>query len=429
MAELRRTMGLFQVTASGIGIIVGAGIYVLIGSAAGLAGPRVWMSFVMAALLSVFTGLSYAELASMYPRAGGEYEYARHVFPNVLSFMVGWLMICALIVGAGAVSLGFGRYLGYFAPVTQREGAAIVLALVALVALLGIKHSAMVTTSLSLLQVGGLVFVVVAGVSHVGDVNLLSGGGHHVGGIMSAAALVFFAFIGFDEVITLAEETHNPSRTVPLALLFALGISTLLYVMVAIVAVSVVDAHALGHSVRPLADVLNHLLHGRGEGIVSAIALVATTNTSLMCTTAASRLQFAMARTTALPARLAQLGDGNQVPSLAILIAVFASFACAMAGNLQFVASVTNFGVYATFISVNVAVIVLRRTDSSRPRPFRVRGVVQGVPVLPVLGLVSIIAFIPALQFSALMAGLAVCALGLGFYGLLHMARLGPRHL
>lgn len=269
-------------------------------------GPRwtrVWMAFVLAATLSALTAMSYAELASMYPKAASEFEYSRQVAPRLVAFVVGWVMICGLIVAAAAVSLGFGRYFRQFLDVDERLPAAGLLFIVALTASAGIRRSAAITTLLSLIQVGGLLFVIAIGAPHIGEVDLFTSAGG-TGSVIGAAALVFFAFIGFDEVTTLAEETRNPSRTVPRALLFGLGISTLLYVGVSIAAVSVLGANQLAVSERPLADVLDHVLGGSGQNVLAAVALLATTNTTLLCVTAASRMQFGMAEAGARPNRL-----------------------------------------------------------------------------------------------------------------------------
>jgi basic amino acid/polyamine antiporter, APA family len=231
---LRRVLGPVEVTASGVGIIIGAGIYVLLGAATAEAGSTVWMSFGLAAVLCALTGLSYAELASMYPRAGAEYEYTRQVLPERWAFVVGWTMVAGLMVAAAAIAIGFAHYLRHFFDVPVVASALSLLAIEAVVALSGIQRSARLTLVLSVVQVVGLLVVIVIGASHLGRQSLLSGPG--VDGVVSGAALVFFAFIGFDEVITLAEETREPTRVIPRALLLALGISAVLYMAVAIAA-------------------------------------------------------------------------------------------------------------------------------------------------------------------------------------------------
>jgi len=285
---LKRTLGLGQITASGVGIIIGAGIYVLLGAATAEAGSAVWIAFLVAGLLSALTASSYSELASMFPNAGAEYDYTRRVAPQWLAFVVGWVMIAGLVVAAAAVALGFASYLRYFVDIPVRVGAWILLAVVTSVALTGIEQSARLTVTLSLIQVGGLIAIVAIGVPHVGDHDLTAGSS--TAGVVTAAALVFFAFVGFDEVITLAEETTDPARTVPRALLLALGLSTVLYIGVAISAISVLGPEALGSSEQPLADVVGEAIGPVSAAVVAVVAMVATTNTSLLAVTAASRL-------------------------------------------------------------------------------------------------------------------------------------------
>lgn len=230
-----RSLGLLQVTASGVAIIVGAGIFVLLGPATERSGGQVWMSFLVAALLCALTALSYMELASMYPRAGSEFEFARQVFPSGVAFAVGWSMAAALVVATATVAVGFARYATYFIDLDDRLMAPATVLVAVLVSARGMAVAARIIVALAALQVVGLLAVVGVGVPSLGDVNLLEGEGF--GGVLSAAALIFFAYIGFDEVITLSEETHNPKRTIPLALFLALAVSTVLYVAVAAVAV------------------------------------------------------------------------------------------------------------------------------------------------------------------------------------------------
>ena len=220
-SSLRRVLGLTEVTAGGVGIIIGAGIYVLLGAATAHAGSLVWVAFLFAAVLSALTGLSYAELSSMFPSAAGEYEYTRRALPEWVAFVIGWTMIVGLVVAAATVSLGFGRY----------------------VALL---HRDRFSDSRGRAVGGGLYGsdgrCQAVGSTHGGAQRCPGRGagnrhcdrgaargrcrpvhGAGVAGVLGAAALVFFAFIGFDEVVTLAEETRDPTQTVPRALLLALG--------------------------------------------------------------------------------------------------------------------------------------------------------------------------------------------------------------
>ncbi len=408
--SLRRVLGLVEVTAGGVGIIIGAGIYVLLGAATAEAGPLVWVAFLGAAVLSALTGLSYAELSSMFPSAAGEYEYTRHAMPEWLAFVVGWTMILGLVVAAATVSIGFARYVGYFIDIDARLASLALLVIVSLVAMIGIKQSARLTVALSAVQVGGLVFVAAIGLPHVGDVDLLSGPG--LGGVLKAAALVFFAFIGFDEVITLAEETQDPTRTVPRALLLALGLSAVLYVAVAIAGVSVLGADALAVSPRPLADVMAHVLGDRGATVVAAIAVVTTTNTTLLALTAASRVLYGMAKRGALPAAFARVHRSRRAPIRAILAVMAIATVFASLGEFAVIAAVTDFAVYVVFLAVNGTVIILRRTHPDVARPFAVRGAIGGVPIVPVLGLGSVALMLTQLESFAIVLGTVACGLG-----------------
>jgi APA family basic amino acid/polyamine antiporter len=371
----------------------------------------VWLAFLVAAVLSVLTGLSYAELSSMFPSAAGEYEYTRHALPEWVAFVVGWTMIVGLVVAAATVSIGFARYVGYFVDVDARVAALGLLTVASAVAMAGIKHSARLTVALSGVQVGGLVLVVLIGLPHVGDVDLLAGAG--VGGVLGAAALVFFAFIGFDEVITLAEETRDPTRTVPRALLLALGLSATIYVAVAIAAVSVLEAAALAASPRPLADVMAHVLGSRGATVVAAVAVVTTTNTTLLALTAASRVLYGMARAGAMPRRFASVHARRGTPGRAILAVALVAAAFAGLGDFAVIAAVTDFAVYVVFLAVNGTVIVLRRRHPEIPRPFAVAGAIGGVPVLPIFGFGSVALMLTQLSPTAIALGTALGAGGL----------------
>lgn len=410
---LERALGLPQVTAAGVGIIIGAGIYVLIGEAAGEAGNALWMSFLLAAVLCTVTGFSYAELASMFPSAGAEFDYTRQALPEWVAFLVGWVMVVGLVVAAGTVSLGFGRYFGEFIDVDARFPAMGLLIALFVLGASGMRHSGRVILALSAVQVGGLLSVIIFSVPFIGDRDLTASHGSQ--GIVGAAALVFFAFIGFDEVITLAEETQNPTRTVPRALLAALGISAALYAATAVAAVSVLGADALAASDRPLADVVDAAVGSGGATGIAIAALISTTNTTLLCLTAASRLTFGMARSRALPGTFAHVTRRSRVPLRALVVATLLAGLCALSGKVNLIAQVTDFSVYLVFVAVNVSVIVLRWRRPAIARPIRSPLALGRVPLLPLVGLASVGLLLPALDREALVVGTAVCLAGMAF--------------
>jgi APA family basic amino acid/polyamine antiporter len=286
-----------------------------------------------------------------------------------------------------------------------------------------VQRSIWLSVALAMLQIGGLVLVIIAGAPHIGDRSLVEGA--TAGGVLSGAALVFFAFIGFDDIATLSEETHDAATTVPRALLLTLAISGGLYVLVGVSAVSVVSPDALGAAERPLALVIEHDWGSRGGDIVAVIALAATFNTTLLVLTAASRLIYAMARAGNLPAPLATVGLRGHAPYVAAIVALAVAIPFALSGGLGFVASVTDFAVYTTFVAVNLSVIALRRRAPDTARPFKMPLNLRGVPVTPVLALAAVIAVVGFLPAPALLLGFAM--LGLGAVAYVVLARLGER--
>ena len=410
----KRVLGLPQVTMSGVAVIIGAGIFVLLGPATREAGGAVWLSFVFAGALSALTAFSYMELASMFPKAGSEHEFASQVFSRWVAVVVGWSMTAALVVAAATVSLGFGRYLNEFVSVDERLAAAVLLLIMAVVSYLGMERAAWLVILLALVEIGSLIAVIVIGVPSVGNHDLLSGS---FTGVLSAAGLVFFAFIGFDEVITLAEETRDPTWTVPRALLLALGISTLLYVGVAVSAVSVLGADALAVADRPLAAVGEKVFGGWAGSALSSAAMVSTGTTVLLVLTAGSRMFYGMAGANDLPRFLAEVRF-QRVPLNALIVTVIAALGLLLLGDLKTLASATDALIYLTFLVVNAAVVALRRTQPELHRPFRIRGAIGWVPVLPVLAFIAVVVVARELQQSSFWMVGVIVALGLAVHAL-----------
>jgi APA family basic amino acid/polyamine antiporter len=408
--QLRRSLRLWQLTASGVGIVIGAGIYVLVGEAVQEAGAAVWISFAVAAVLAGLTALTYCELAGMFPSAGVEFEWASRAFSPFIGFLAGWMMVVTYIIAAAAVSLGFAQYLRHFIDVDVRVSSVLLLFGLTAIVASGVQRSIWISVALAALQIGGLVLVVIAGAPHIGDRSLVEGA--TAGGVLSGAALVFFAFIGFDDIATLSEETYDAATTVPRALLLTLAVSGGLYVLVSLSAVSVINPEALGAAERPLALVIEHNWGSRGAEIVAVIALAATFNTTLLVLTAASRLIYAMARARTLPAPLATIGPHGHAPYVAAIAALAIAIPFALSGGLGFVASVTDFAVYTTFVAVNLSVVALRRRAPDAPRPFRMPLTLRGIPVTPLLALGTVLVVVGFLPPPALLLGFGMFGLG-----------------
>jgi len=401
---LRRNLGLLETTAGGVGIILGAGIYVLVGEVASEAGDALWVSFLMAGAMAAIIGLSYAELSSAYPRAGADYEYTRQALGPRAAFVVGWLIVIGNLVAAAAVALGFGQYLNTFWDLGPTRIAIGVLVVATLIAFYGIKESVWASIVLTLIEAGGLVFIIAIGIPHLGDVDLSEA---HAGapGIFAGAALVMFAYIGFEQVATLAEETKDAPRVIPKALLLSIVITTVLYLSVAVAAASVLGWEALSGSDAPLAAVAEEVLGGNAEDAVAVIALFSTANTVLLLLIASSRLIYGMAKTGTLPRFLAWVHPGVQTPMRAIVLSLVVSIGFATSGDIALVAGATNFAVFIGFAAVSVSLIVLRFTQPETPRPFRLPLNIGRLPVIPLLGLAAVAFMMANLEREALLIG------------------------
>ncbi|WP_292518107.1 amino acid permease [Methanoculleus sp.] len=411
--KLRRELGLAAVTLSGVGIILGAGIYALLGEAAGMAGNAVWLTFTIAATIAAFSALSYAELSSMFPHASAEFEYVSNAFGRRLAFVVGWLIIFSGVFGAATVSLGFAGYFSDLVGFPVLPSAALIIILLAGVLFSGIKETARVAIALTLIEAAGIVMVILIGLPHIGRVDYLEMP-QGIPGLLQASALVFFAYMGFEEMVKLSEETRNPERNIPLALIIALAISILLYVLVSLAAVSVVSWEQLAASRAPFADVASVALGPAAFTLISVIALFATANTALLMMMASSRIIYGMAASLSLPPVLARVHPRTRTPWTAIIAVALASMVFLFAGEIDFVANVTNFTLFVTFIVINASVILLRYRAPGAVRPFRIPGAIGLLPIIPVVGIISSLFLLTQLEPLVLLLGGALVALGAG---------------
>jgi len=387
-AELKRELGLFEVTLSGVGIILGAGIYALIGEAAGRAGNAVWMAFAVASLIAMFTGLSYAELSSMFPKANAEYEYTYRAFNQKLAFVVGWLVIFSSIISASTVALGFGGYFKALTGVAVLPSALILIVFLSIILLYGIKESVWFGIAFTFVEVGGLVFIILIGIPHLGHINYLEMP-YGLGGVFKSAALIFFAYMGFEEMVKLSEETKSPEKTIPKGLIMALMITILLYILVALSAVSILDWRLLSASEAPFSEVAFVALGSEAFAIMSIIALFATANTVLFSLLAGSRITYGMARSFILPRALSKVDSKRKVPWMAVLMSAFLSMGFVFTGDIAFVASANDFVLFVTFMVINASLIAMRYKDPQRPRAFRVPISAGKLPLLPLLGIAT----------------------------------------
>ncbi|MGV8174989.1 MAG: APC family permease [Methanothrix sp.] len=410
--QLRRTLGLFEITLSGIGTIVGAGIYTLIGEAAGLAGNAIWISFALSAVAAIFTGLSYAELASMFPRDSAEYEYASQAFGHLPAFIIGWLIILSGVIGAAVVSLGFAGYFEALTGASPLPSALLLLALLSAITCVGIKQSARMTIAFTSIGILGLVFIILLGAPYLCRTDLLEMSPLGFSGIFQASALIFFAFLGFEEIVKLTEEAKDPEKNIPRGLILAISASIVLYIMVALSAVSVLGWERLSQSSAPFADIARSALGPNASLIISVMALFATANTALLMLLASSRIVFGMTRSGCMPRILAYVNSRTRTPLAATLFCMALAMAFVFLEDIAFVTNVSNFTVFVSFMVINAALIVLRCKRPGLRRPFQVPLSCGRIPLLPVMGILFNAFMLAQLSRTVMAVGIGLILAG-----------------
>lgn len=413
--ELKRALSLPQLIFYAVGTMVGAGIYSVIGAAAGEAQTFLLYSFALAGIAALLTVLSYAELASALPKAGAEYQYLKAAFPGLrlAAFMAGILIALNATATSATVALAFGGYLLVFAQVPVWMSALALLSLATAVNIMGVRQSTWVSMAMVCIEAGGLVLLVFAGFS-AGDVGRsferLPAMGD-VAGIFAATALIFFIFMGFEDVANMSEEAREPRRTIPQALIFgALG-TTVLYILVAVAVVGLAEPAALEHSKSPLTQAAGRAIPWMGT-VLAVSALFATASTALISLVSISRLLFGMARDGDMPEPLSRILPGRQTPWVAALALYIGACLLLPLEQVKTVASLSSFGVLLVFVGVQAAVIALRFAKPDMERGFRVPLSIGRFPVLPALGIAADLTLLT--QFKPVVYWIGFSVIGAG---------------
>jgi APA family basic amino acid/polyamine antiporter len=431
---LRRTLGPIDLVVFGVGVIIGTGIFVLTGEAAGtLAGPAIALSFVSAGIACGLAALCYAEFASSVPVAGSAYTFSYASLGELVAWIIGWDLILELALGAATVASGWSDYfrivmhdtLGINLP-TWVDGshhnlvaALLVLAITGLLCL-GVKVSTRVNAGIVAIKLTVVLLVIVAGLFYVKGGNLdpfippsgskpapggtgatsllqemgINTGTFGVGGIFSAAALVFFAFIGFDIVATAAEETKNPQRDLPIGIFGSLAICTALYVAVSLVVTGMVPYNQIKLEA-PLAEAFRSVGQSGIAQVVSFGALAGLTTVTLILMMGQSRVFFAMSRDHLLPPVFSRVSKRFRTPYRTTIATGIAVAALAFLIDLTTLAELVNIGTLFAFIVVALGVVVLRRTQPDLERPYRTP-LVPLVPILAVLAALWLMLNLPS---------------------------------
>jgi APA family basic amino acid/polyamine antiporter len=378
-SALRRGLSAPLLVFYGLGVTIGAGIYVLVGATAAEAGMYAPVSFVLAAVVVAFTGLSYAELATRFPVSAGEAAYVLAGFGwRGLALAVGLLVTTAGVVSAAAVSIGAAAYLQDLVPLPVPWLTAGVILLLGLAAAWGIVESVGLASMLTILEVGGLGFVVYHGLA--AEPHLLANAHRLIppldldawSGIASASLLAFFAFIGFEDIVNVAEEARDPHRSMPIAILGTLLATTVIYVAVVSVVVLAVPLDILSASSAPLALVFE-LEGGRAGLPFTIVATIATLNGVLIQLIMASRVLYGLSNQGALPVWLGRINPVTRTPLYATGLVVSIVLVLALAVPIAELAAVTSQLVLVVFVVVNLALIRLKRSAAPCPaKAFRV---------------------------------------------------------
>lgn len=365
--QLRRALGLFDATAISIGAIIGAGIFVVIGIVAALAGPSVILSIVFAGAIASFSALSFAQLSAYMPKEGGGYEFTYHLLSPYAGFLAGWMWVFSNIFAAAAVSLGFAGYLTTVFPVVPVEVVAVVLCLLfTLINYVGVRESAIFNNVLVVAKIVILLFFIILGLSFINVRNFSPFAPRGVSGVFEGAALIFFAYGGYARVTTVAEEVRDASRTIPRAILLAVFLSTLLYVLIGFVAVGLVGSQRLSESGSPLADAISVTGNSVAVWLVSVGAMIATASVLLMSILGVSRMSFAMARNRQLPEFLNSIHPRFHTPHFAVW-ATGALSAIFVFGGFSRVVAVGTFALLFHHGLVNLAATRLKAENRRYP--------------------------------------------------------------
>lgn len=395
---LKRSLSWPHLVGLGVGAIVGTGIYTLVGTGADKAGPAVILSFAIAGLVCAAAALAYAELAAMMPAAGSAYTYSYVALGEGVAWLIGWALILEYSVVVSAVAVGWSGYatgflsgLGVELPAALRSAdaaaggivnlpAIVIVFAVAGILTLGVRESATANAALVVAKLVALVAFVALALPHFNAANFTPfmpfgfaahADGDTTRGVMAAAAIIFFAFYGFDAVSTAAEETKNPGRDLSIGIIGSMVICTALYMIVAAAALGAMPFAGFADSTEPLAHVIRSLGHPGAAGLIAAAAVIALPTVILAFLYGQSRIFFVMARDGLLPKRLGAVDARSGAPVVVTMATAIVCAALAAFLELGEIAALANAGTLVAFMAVGVSLLVLRRTAPEAPRPFR----------------------------------------------------------
>jgi basic amino acid/polyamine antiporter, APA family len=420
---LHRTIGPLQLALYGLGSMLGAGIYGLVGKAAGQVGNAVWLAFAVALVAALLTALSYASLSSRYPRAAGAaYVTQRAYGSSLLSFIVGLALVCSGLTSVATQSRVFGANLAALFGLEALPVWILALGFLLIMAGIvfrGIRESMWVNVFCTIVEAGGLLLVIIVGFSYWGSVDYFATPEPSAGNLDTAflviqgAVLTFFAFIGFEDTFNVAEECKRPERTLPIGLILAMGLAALLYMAIAITAVSVVPWQELAAAPGPITEVVNRAAPSIPPIVFTGITLFAVANTALVNYVTASRLIYGMARQGLLHARLGDVHPERRTPHIAVIALFLVVAPLALLGSIADLAAATVLLLLAVFAVVNGALFLLKQRKGEPKGYFEVPRLIPALGALVCLVLIVVRVTTGDWQASAIAGGLLLGCLAI----------------
>ncbi|MFP4458767.1 MAG: APC family permease [Candidatus Zixiibacteriota bacterium] len=392
--KLRKALGLKDIIFLAMGVILGAGIYAIIGEAAALAGNMLWLAFIVAAVIAMLSALSYAEFVSRFPDAGGSFEYIKRAFNTKIAIIFGIATILTGIIASAAIAISFADYFSRLWQIPNNLAITGIVVVLGFISIIGIKHSSITNIIATIITILGLIFVIVLGIPKWGEAELLKMPANGFMGIFAAGALTFFSYVGFEDVVKTSEETKNPRITVSKGILLAGVFVTIIYVLVSISAIALASHKELAGSTSPLAYAVEGAVGRWGVTALIIVALFATSNSILTNILATARLLFDIARDTGIKwmTKLSIVNKKSRTPILSTILIIILVILFALIGNLKVVASISNFFIFSVFMAVNISLIYWRyRNPNAEKSEFYLPLNIKNIPLTAILATISLL--------------------------------------
>ncbi|MDF1539607.1 MAG: APC family permease [Candidatus Thorarchaeota archaeon] len=418
--KFARRLGLIGATNIGLGAMLGGGIYVISGTAAGMVGPAIIFAYLVTGILTVFTAINYAELAGSIPKQGGGYTFAADTFGGFPGFLTGWFLFIGNIVACGLYALAVAHTFLFFIPGGTASTAGLIAVIIILVTFVtNIVSIKGVTGVLGILNIAqslvlfGFIFI---GLFFIQPANLDPFVPDFVGipQFMTAVSFIYISFVGFELITTASEEIKDPARNIPRAIVLTLGIATAVYMAAALILVGATSYTNIADSNTPIADVYGLML-GPAAVYIGLAGMAASNYAALNATfLATARVAYSMGRDRYFPGILDRVHPKLKTPIPALIAALVLVSVFALPGDVSLVASLADFGYLIGLAIVNASVIVLHRKGLSVPGTFKA----PYFPLIPILGFITCLVLVPSLHPETLVLGAILTLIGFVVYGL-----------